>query len=821
MHTSRFTHHAARFGPPLLFTLLSAIFLWQPLVTGDVFLPTDLAYKHDDVWKVQSPEPGFRVAQNELLSDVSLYYYPYAHYAMERLSQGEFPLWNPYMLGGAPFFAAAQGAVLDPINLLTFTAGPLAYWTWGAFIRLALLGYGFYGFLRALGRGMAGALAGGVTFMLGGFVTVWLNYSVVSALTWVPLLFWATTRLLQTGRAVWMAATGAAMGALLLGGHPETQFLAGLAWGFFVLYGLTVALDGSPGRASRFIRRGLLLLGAVALGMGVAAVQTLTFVPFLLESSAFSERLAGTTPFDLGNTAFRLAVTLFPNFGGTPIQGNYWVPTPINTNFNDQMAYPGLLALALAAMVAVSWLKRGRGRDHWPPFFIALGLVSLYLGVRAPGSSLVRELPLFNVGHGVRWGETLLLCVAALSAWGVDSLAEMRARTKRARDAGLWLAAMSLAAFGVLLLVYIGLRDWGWDAGWRARLDHASLTRFFHPASLTVYWPVLFLVAGTVVMLVRWRGWLRAGGAATLLVLLIYAELWAFGSRYNPVTPSHLVYPPTPTTRFLADNLGHERFAGLLNTLRPNASMLFGLRDLRGFEDVTYDRVARLLGRHARGASLNSGKGDFHLTPDEHRVLSVGGVKYLLTVRKPRVVESAAPYRYVQIDNRVAIYENLEALPRARFVAAARFAHDGERAAQMLLSPEYDPRRSVIVTGAGNNLESTTSRGAGGSITWLLDEPERVSIQLDAPQSGYLVLSDTHAPGWEATLDGAPTPILKADVIYRAVAVSAGRHTIEFVYRPALFYWGALVSGLSAIVILLIALAALVRRNPKPQNPNP
>jgi hypothetical protein len=55
----------------------------------------------------------------------------------------------------------------------------------------------------------------------------------VMALVWVPILFLSTTRLLQTGRLAWLAATAPTMGALLLSGHPETQFLCAFIWALY------------------------------------------------------------------------------------------------------------------------------------------------------------------------------------------------------------------------------------------------------------------------------------------------------------------------------------------------------------------------------------------------------------------------------------------------------------------------------------------------------------------------------------------------------------------------------------------------------------
>ena len=148
------------------FALLSALFLWQPLVTGRVFLPTDLIYSADPLWAAQAPTPDLTVAQNPRLSDVALYYYPYARFAMERLQARHFPLWNPYIFNGAPFLAAAQAAVLDPINLVTMLSGPDAYWVWAAWLRLTLLGWTMYRLLRAWGRSSVAALGAGLIFMI-------------------------------------------------------------------------------------------------------------------------------------------------------------------------------------------------------------------------------------------------------------------------------------------------------------------------------------------------------------------------------------------------------------------------------------------------------------------------------------------------------------------------------------------------------------------------------------------------------------------------------------------------------------------------------
>ncbi len=62
--------------------------------------------------------------------------------------------------------------------------------------------------------------------------------------------------------------------------------------------------------------------------------------------------------------------------------------------------------------------------------------------------------------------------------------------------------------------------------------------------------------------------------------------------------------------------------------------------------------------------------------------------------------------------------------------------------------------------------------------------PMRIDLQVAMAQDGYLVLADQTYPGWRATVDGARTPILPVDGVFRGVQVPAGSHTVTFRYLP-------------------------------------
>ena len=58
------------------------------------------------------------------------------------------------------------------------------------------------------------------------------------------------------------------------------------------------------------------------------------------------------------------------------------------------------------------------------------------------------------------------------------------------------------------------------------------------------------------------------------------------------------------------------------------------------------------------------------------------------------------------------------------------------------------------------------------------------SSRSTAPLDEILVLNDVWHPWWRATVDGVATEILKANVIFRAVLVPRGHHTVRFTFHP-------------------------------------
>ena len=78
----------------------------------------------------------------------------------------------------------------------------------------------------------------------------------------------------------------------------------------------------------------------------------------------------------------------------------------------------------------------------------------------------------------------------------------------------------------------------------------------------------------------------------------------------------------------------------------------------------------------------------------------------------------------------------------------------------------------------------------GSSRTAIAKSPSKRT----RPPAGYVVLNDPYHPWWSAAVDGAEAPVLRANVLFRAVAVPPGRHTVRFEFRPLAGAWRELMT---------------------------
>jgi len=216
--------------------------------------------------------------------------------------------------------------------------------------------------------------------------------------------------------------------------------------------------------------------------------------------------------------------------------------------------------------------------------------------------------------------------------------------------------------------------------------------------------------------------------------------------------------------------------------------MLTGLPFAEGYDSLNlqeYVDVWRIATR--RPLWGNRLKADFLKAADfESALWPVLGVGHLVL---------SAPGRPAQLDVR----DLNEPMPRA-FVVTRLPSPQHARVAQMAADPREAPADGValaklgLVPEAGGLVEDAV-------VDFLRYEPENIALQVRAPSPGWLILTDSYFPGWQAYVDGTRRPVLRAYHIFRAVRVDGNAH-IQLVYWPISFVLGfflcALALGVSA-----------------------
>jgi hypothetical protein len=187
-----------------------------------------------------------------------------------------------------------------------------------------------------------------------------------------------------------------------------------------------------------------------------------------------------------------------------------------------------------------------------------------------------------------------------------------------------------------------------------------------------------------------------------------------------------------------------------------------------------------------------------------HRLLRLGAVDTVVALHRAGFEEltpvATLPSLFIEP---ILVFRVPDPLPRAFVVGRGRVAPVGQ-GWRALLARDFDPAREVVLP-EGPVLDSD----ATGACRIVDLRPDRVEIEAQLTAPGYVVLIDAYDPGWRATIDGRPVPILRANVAFRAVATPAGSHRIRFVYRPTSVKVGLTVSALAALVGLSFPLAAL------------
>ncbi|HVW31951.1 MAG TPA: YfhO family protein, partial [Acidimicrobiia bacterium] len=157
-------------------------------------------------------------------------------------------------------------------------------------------------------------------------------------------------------------------------------------------------------------------------------------------------------------------------------------------------------------------------------------------------------------------------------------------------------------------------------------------------------------------------------------------------------------------------------------------------------------------------------------------------------------------------------YDYQPRLPEAFIVGAARRAAQEEIAAGLSGRSPFDPAATALVDGDCRRCPGADQPGAAGTVQSVRRGDGSVDVAVTADRAGILVLSQAWFPGWQATVDGRPAPVMRVDGLVQGIPIDPGAHQIHLAYQAPGLRAGAAITGLTATGLLLYAGAARRRR---------
>lgn len=740
----------AEWGARVFLTLGALLPYWRLLTFGVVFVTDD--YFASDIFNAELPA---RVLIGRLIR------------------HGQVPVWTSDLCSGIPL----TGTPAEPISLAAFSfLAPGAALDLLVIVLLLVAAHGAYGLARRFGADRSGAVLAGIAFAGSGYIACQLKHvSIVATVVWLPVGLALIDRALGAAaeappptlarRALFMAAFGLVFAEQTLSGFPQSAYICGLVYASFALFRAVAdrrRLGSMPVWLALLAGLGL----ATALGAAAGAVVLLPLSK-LGSVSDRSEALGWIWSTRLAYWPANFWTFFVPYINGD-ISNNTYMGPPF---FWEDYGYVGLATVLLAVYGGV------RERRRPVILFTVAMTVLAYLFV------LGAATPVFRVAY------------------------ELLPGLKLFRFPTRFLIVVEL---GLALLAAAGLT--------RLRVD---LGRYWRAPSRAPSLIALALCAGTAL------------------------DLFIYQPRQNPMVPAREWLAPPPSVAVVhADNPRPRTFTPRHREFHRKEFML-----AHGWADVLpYFEIRDVLEPNTGGSFWNTASADCYagisarwstdVWGDHNRETSLVALLAALDFEtKTLAVGAALPkiLRTYGVTSVLSPYpqegttlplagrtENayvyrVDGAARVRVVRAARHVTTGQETAKRLLDFSFDPDREILLYDAPDSIHPTVDEvsddvaapPAGGRAVITREDSRELAIDAEAAENAFLLLADTFYPGWTATVDGAPTPIYRANHSVRGIQLPKGRHEVRFTYEAPGLMRGLQITLLTVSSLLIWVGAAV------------
>jgi hypothetical protein len=479
----------------------------------------------------------------------------------------------------------------------------------------------------------------------------------------------------------------------------------------------------------------------------------------------------------------------------------YWGSQPI-------VAAPAYIG-AVVFFLAVLGLYHDKRKIKY--VFLIGALLSLVLSWGKNFSGLtdffIDYVPLYDKFRAVSSIQVVLeLCFPVLAILGLHSFFTT---DKEKQWPSLWKSAATVIGLLVLLFLCRSLFDFSGELDGQLRqMFSQSQDKSFGvgfidalKADRKTMYAADLLRSGFFISLVAIALWaytknkLSSQNAIILVGLLMVADLFFVDKNYvsnKDFVSAHEVDVPfaaSPTDEQILQDTTSYRVLDIEGYLNAKASYFH--KSIGGYSAVRPRRMQELF--------------DYQIANNNKRVLDMLNVKYIIqTNEKGEEVASMNP----GVNGNAWFVKEIKTVSNSDSEMKALDKLDNKNAV-VINEKEF----GKIIKGKPRtfNLDSTAT------IQLTYNKPNNLKYSSNNKNEGFAVFSEMYYKnGWNATIDGKESEIIRVDYALRGLNIPAGKHTVEFKFEPQVVKTGSTIALLSSIgMVLLLAGGVYFERKKK------
>jgi hypothetical protein len=685
-------------------------------------------------------------------------------------------LWSPYFFFGVPYAAHPASEAFYPLNFFFLLFGPERGVVYDVVLHHLFFLLTVYLALRRVGFGEETSLIGAVGFGFGGYMISLASIPLFfRTIAWLGLLIICLNEALKTKWLRWSLLLGLVMAAQIMGGEIQ---LAGMSW---ALAFMVVVL--APKRTIR-PRDLFKASGALALGLVGAVIVNLPQIALAAELLPLSNRggwesIANATLWSFNPS--HLASLFIPNHLFPWSKGYDFA---LGVFYYSPYFVSHYLGVTLLFLVIFSLVGTGKWRGIIWLVLALFGLVMILGDNMGVYTFFYKYLPGFNL---FRFPDKFFLFLNFGFVLLAVSGYEYVSGRKRLFPWGAGVCLFVAVVIIIFLLAY-PLRIWEFGN------KYSDVNEYLFRRNILKI-SAFFLIGSGLIL---WIGKVRTSWVGLVLALVLFGDLFFAHHLLNQVTTEHAfrpdffvrelfvkekgrIVPPRifPTTASAQDKSLQVQGKDLKyvtdllkKVFESGWSIYFGLNDIKQsgtFYPIEVDRFNELISKAK--------------WPQNDMILARSGVEY--------------SYSFDQGFTKIPA-----AFPRAMIFYQAQMLSSQFQIAKLWSTPGFPAGQTLLIEAEPGRIDPGSS-SLQSEPAWIIEyQNEKVTVEAEAKEDGWLLLLDSYYPGWKAEVDGHPVEIFRADGFFRALKIPAGEHKIVFKYSPAIFMKSVWVSGVGLLMWL-------------------